>query len=82
MFNLLVLLPLTGIVVAVWGIVRHNRTTMRIGLALVLAFLALGRLDRMLGGWGAPVRRSVRVPAPPLGMCRPGWLRDLQRVPG
>ena len=50
MFNLMLLLPLAGICVAVWGLVRHSRMAMWIGLALILVFLGLGLLDRLLAG--------------------------------
>ncbi len=50
MFNLMLLLPLVGTFVAVWGKVRHNRTVMWIGVAMILGFLGLGLLDRLLAG--------------------------------
>ncbi len=50
MLNLMLLLPIAGICVAAWGLVRRNRTAIWIGLAMVLAFLGLGLLDRLLAG--------------------------------
>lgn len=48
MFNLMLLLPFIGICVAAWGLVKHRRTAVWIGLALILAFLGLGLLDGLL----------------------------------
>jgi hypothetical protein len=49
-FNWMLLVPLVGACLVVWGLVKKQRTVMWLGVALIGLVLALGVIDRALGG--------------------------------
>jgi hypothetical protein len=49
-FNWILLVPLVGACLVGWGLIRKQRTVMWLGVALIGLFLALGVIDRTLGG--------------------------------
>jgi hypothetical protein len=49
-FNWMLLVPLMGACLVGWGLIRKQRTVMWLGVALIGLFLALGVVDRVLGG--------------------------------
>lgn len=50
MFNWMLLVPLVGACLVGWGLIRKQRPVMWIGVALIGLFLALGVIDRAVGG--------------------------------
>lgn len=50
MFNLILLVPLVGACLVGWGLIRKQRTVAWLGVALIGLFLAVGVIDRVLGG--------------------------------
>lgn len=49
MFNYMLIVPVAGIALIVWGLVKRSKPATWAGAGLVVLFAVLGLLDRLLG---------------------------------
>lgn len=49
MLNLMLLVPIAGIVLVIWGLTRHSPRLIWVGAGLVSVFILLSLIDWLLG---------------------------------
>ncbi|NLT35549.1 MAG: hypothetical protein GXX83_06590 [Gaiellales bacterium] len=49
MFNYMLIIPIAGIALIVWGLAKRSKPALWVGAGLVVLFAVLGLLDRVLG---------------------------------